>query len=911
MKGRLSIFLLALILALVYWQWFLPGPRVATDFSSISDSLLKSLVGFPWVWMEKPSEGLGEYTIFTLWSYPFNFLSGVLANLGLGFVIQERIIFLIPFLLIGVWSFWKLCGRLIVSSYAKLISTLFYLVNTYILLLIDGGQFNVALAYSFFPISFLAVEQSVKGGLRSRILAGLAASILGFFDIRFIYVLFLLSSLRFLYQLLFLTFQEWPVDFLRWIKSALVIATVMIGLNAYWLWPYIKVPLSEAAYASLTKASFVSFTNLGHGILLLQPHWYKNIFGNITPLRWEFILIPILVFLAPILKRRNREVGFWMLVALISIFLVKGASEPLGKVYPWLFHNLPGFSLFRDPSKFFFLVALSYSVLMAVSLDVIIKRLAHSPKIKSSFISLVIFYLIFLVRPVWLGQMTGTFSQPPFEKEYSQLAQILAQDQKFSRVFWIPTISPLSHLTLEHPSVEASRLVQRRPFAIGTKGAYETFNFLREAPFMGEIFDVSGIGYVVYPYLDERRDNLHPDNIKYYYTFSNQLSNLPWLSKLEESRVPIWKVREHQNRFFMTPNVWWVVGSDSLYSEATKNAKLKLSENALIFMEEHPGLGNAIDKFPEAKIVLNNKTTTDLAATFIDPPNLFFPAKDLTSKPDNLGWWMSDGRDLIKWRDFLQNKYKIDNQDFDLGGDWAVAENSLYQDFKVKKSKKGDVLLARLLISLKGGKVDFYQKDRKVGSVITKDIEGKTYLKLTGLGKISDQIFEYNKGNVRWVEVGQLPMDEEVLTIKTEGDINVINALALVDKNEWSSHINKVQSFFYQGRITAFQSLKIPENSVKIHNRQINPTKFVVQISNLSKPIMLVFSESYHQGWQIEGKKALPIYSLLNGFRIEKDGTYEVRFIPQRWVYPGLIISGASLFALIVVLIMPKVRSKS
>lgn len=868
---RLPIFLLITILVIIYWRWFLPGLRVANDFPSVSDSLLKTFMDLPYVWLEKPSEGLGEYTIFTLWSYPLNFLSGVLANLSLGFVIQERILYLIPFLLIGAWGFWRLCGKLNISSNAKLISTVFYLANTYILLLIDGGQFNVALAYAFFPICFLAVDKSVMGGLRERIWAGLIVSLLGFSDIRFIFVLFLLGLLRFLYQM---------EHNLSWIKSALVIALVVIGLNAYWLCPYIKAPLSETAYALLTQASFISFTNLGNGIMLLSPHWYNNVFGQISPLRWEFILIPIFVFLAPILNRKNKEVGFWLLVALISTFLVKGASEPFAGVYPWLYHNVAGFSLFRDPSKFFFLVALSYALLLGITFDEIIKKIKFA-KFRFFFPLFVISYLLILIRPVWLGQMTGTFSQPPFEKEYSQLAQILAQDQKFSRVFWMPTIAPLTWQTLEHPSLEAARLVQKRPFAIGTVGTYETFNFLREAPSIGEIFDVAGIGYLVYPYLDKRRESLDSDSTRYYYIFLNQLSKLPWLSRVENSKIPLLKVKEHQDKFFLSTNIWWVLGSDNIYNVATKSAQLKLSKNALIFAEEHAGLGKGLDELPQAKVVLNRKTLIDFAASFIDPSRIIFPARNLGTNPDQSGWWKREGKDLIRWRDFLQSKYGIDNLDFDLGGGWAVGEGNIKLKVKNEKLKFGNVLLARVLESTRSGQLKFYQGNNLVGKVDTKK-EGN---------------------NIRWFEIGQLIDDNEV-TIESHGDINVINALAILEKDQWEKFVNKAND--QKERIVDFDEKNTKEGTATVSYQQINPTKYKVTVRNLESPSFLVFSQSYDQLWKLNGHNSLPLYSLLNGFKVEKDGEYVVEFEVQNLVYPGLVISLATLILTAYLLLIHK-----
>ncbi len=191
MTGKFLVLVLLLLLFAVYWQWFLPGPKVANDFPIVSTNLLKSYMNFPYVWSEN-GDGLGEYSTFFLWSWPLSFISGIFANVGLSFIILERVLLLIPFLFIGCVGIWKLCESIHLTDSAKFISSFFYLTTTYILLVIDGGQLSIALTYAWFPIAFLSVEKSIRGGFNKKVLAGLAVSIFGFFDSRFIYVLFLL-----------------------------------------------------------------------------------------------------------------------------------------------------------------------------------------------------------------------------------------------------------------------------------------------------------------------------------------------------------------------------------------------------------------------------------------------------------------------------------------------------------------------------------------------------------------------------------------------------------------------------------------------------------------------------------------------------------------------------------------------
>lgn len=886
---KLNLLTVSLIILLfgIFWNWWLPGPRVATDVSRISQPLIKSFMDFPRTWSVTGTEGLGEYTVFTLWSWPFSFLNGLFGNLGLSFEILKRILIIVPFLIVGVWGIKKLCGHMGLSQMATFISVLFYLTNTYILLLIDGGQLTIALAYVLFPIAYQAIEKSIQTGYKQKILAGLTVSLLAVFDFRFLYVLFLLSFLRFLYEFLFLSPSKWGFWSLNWIKSGIVLLFIIGGLNFYWLFILFKAPLSSEIYTSLIQASHSSFISLGHAFFMLSPHWFKNVFGQINQLNLEFILVPFLVFLAPILKPRNKIVGFWLLVAILSIFITKGSAEPLSRIYPWLYSNIPGFSLFRDSSKFFFLLALSYSLLIGVTVDEVVRRINLS-KIRVVFLLIIISYLIFLVRPVWLGWMTGTFSNPPLQEEFSNINDFISNDPEVANVFWIPTIFPLTSLDSYHPAIEASRLSRKRPFTQATVGSYEIFNYLREASYMGQLFEVANIKYIVYPALNPKRDNLHPDNIKYYNTFSNQLSELPWLSKVENSSIPLWKVNQRQDKFFITPNLWWVIGSDSILNEATKSARLKLSQNALIFAEEHVGLSNRIDELSQAKIVLNNKTDLDLAASFMNLSDLFFPAKNLDFEPDQSGWWKREAADLIRWRDFLQTKYGIDNQDFDLSGGWAVGEGNRELTIDNGQLKKGNILLARVLESTKSGELSFHQGGQLVGRIDTKK-EGN---------------------NIRWFEVGQLPIDETVLEITSSGDINVVNALAVLNKNEWVSYQDKAKRL--RGRIVSFNEENTQHNNnnnPKVVFNKINPTKYMVDINGLTEPAFLVFSQNYDGLWKMDGKTSLPVYSLLNGFNIEKDGQYTIEFEPQKYINPGLIISGLTLGVLILILIKYSKRS--
>ena len=864
----------------VFWMFWYPGIKVANDYHL---SFNTGFIGvFPWSWRRfDVGDGLGEYTVSTLWSQPLLSFSEFLSSISLGGEFQTKLMGII-IIFFGILGMWKLLSYFKINDLGKSAASLFFILNSFFLLMFDGGQFSLNLAYIALPYVILSFIKLLEfPGWRKRFGFALLILLVSIFDIRIIFLSAIILGCYFIFKLFFpFNRNNTKKLFKNLIITFLFTVLIMLGFHAYWIVPslFAKTPNLPVTYDRLTQVDFLSFSSIGHSIFLQQPHWYANVFGRISQIKIEFILIPVIVFLSPILLKKSLATGFWLLIALLGIFLSKGSQDPLPGIYLWLFGHIPGFSFFRDPVKFYFLTALSYSVIIGFTINAI-NKLELKNKLSAVIVKyipyLVILYLFFLARPVYLGWMTGMISQPIYPVEFNQTANVLQQDKNFSRVVWLPTTRPLSFVSLNHPPIEAFRLLNKRPFAVGTKGAYETLNFLREASFMGEIFDVAGIGYIVDPYLDPRRDDMHPDNMKYYYTFLKQLSEKPWLSLVKNSPIPLLKTKEHQDIFFTTPNIWWVIGSDSIYNEATKSANLKLSKNSMIFAEEYSGLGKRIDELPEAKIVLNNKTNSDLAANFIDAADLIFPAKGLNFEPNKSGWWKRETADLIRWRSFLQEKYGIDNQDFDLGGGWAVGEGNLKFEIRNLKLEKDKILLARVMESSRSGSLKFYQGDKLLGQISTKPCKVRPC--------------KVEETNVRWFEVGKLDSGNEIIII-SEGDINVVNALAVLDEKKWAEYKEKAREYQDRGRIADFDEKYAQVSSADITFQNINPTKYKVSIKGLAEPVFLIFSQNFDGLWKINGQTSLPVYSLLNGFRIERNGDYLIEFEAQKYVNIGLII---------------------
>ena len=921
-KGNKILYIVGFLAVVnVFWKLILPGYHLANDFHFYFKEELLEYFSFPQIWTTGGSQGLGDYSANTLWRWPVDILFGLGAKAGLGFNSLESIIFFIPFLILGLKGIWNFLSFYKISDWAKLPSAIFYVANTYVLLLLDGGQLSVALAYAFFPWAYILVFRGISGRLSERLKAGIGIAVLGFLDVRFVYLVFILLILHFVYFFTsFVSQRKLAEEIKNWVKTGFVVVFVFLGLNSFWIIPAILTGtlLLPATYSRTSQINFLSFATWKHAILVLAPHWYKNVFGKVTPVKFEFLIIPLLSFSAILFARKRKHILFWLLVGLLGIFMVKGSNPPLGSTYPWLFQKIPGLSLFRDPTKFFVFITLSYSLLIGATVDGLMKYIEPRLKIKSFKIEyvpiLLLIYLVFLVSPVYGGKLTGLFSEPYQKSEFLKVAEIIKADKNFGRTFWISSRMPLSYASGLHPSVEAIRFVQERPFAISTVGTYEVFNFLREAPYMGEIFDISGIKYIAYPYPDTRREDLKQDNIDYYYAFLHQLDDKAWIDgRLSEPPVALLKTKSSQDHFFLTSNTFFVVGSDDIYNSLLDDNLLDLSENALIFAEEKPEMGKLIEKIPGKKVILYRKNSTDYSATFIDKDKFIFPAESFDFDPDESGWWKRETPDLIWWRNFLHEKYAIENKDFDYGGGWGVAEGNLKTEIPSSKFQKGNVLLARVMVSGRGGKIGFSQNGVKVGEIMTEVEKPSTVeLKLTGYKqslplsgkKTSDTIFEFTNSDFTWFEVGTLSSSGS-LTLETEGEINVVNALVSVTKSDWE----RIRLLVDGDELIRWNDLDVSEKKelfsekteARVTYSKISPTHYKVKIEGLNKPNTLVFSETYDTLWKIKNKAggekgvSYPLYSLINGFSVDEDGEYDVYFLPQKYVYSGLIVSSIAL----------------
>jgi len=169
--------------------------------------------------------------------------------------------------------------------------------------------------------------------------------------------------------------------------------------------------------------------------------------------------------------------------------------------------------------------------------------------------------------------------------------------------------------------------------------------------------------------------------------------------------------------------------------------------------------------------------------------------------------------------------------------------------------------------------------------------------------KIDEMVFLINSNNLDWNYLNPTFIDKGVhkieITTPTSAELDMALLYSLQDLDE------KIDDIF-----TATQ---YPAEILSC--TKLDPTKLWVKV-NATQPFTLVFAEAYDPLWVAniddETFSSVPIYSIVNGFQINKTGTLEIllEYEPQRWFYHGATISAGAFLACIAYSVWPCVRKR-
>jgi uncharacterized membrane protein len=561
-----SIAFVLLIILKIFNSWFFPGLITAGDFWPYSKAVYETKPLFMHAWDLNNFGGLGGNVTSLLWVY-FNFgLSITLFGkiLGLSWILIERIYYLFPFLIFTLISSYKLSKKIFQNNLFAILSSTIYLLNTYSLMVVGGGQIpGIGMSYSILPFIFYLFictfdEISNKKMLKSlfySLLTGLILSIQIILDLRIAYIT--IFGIVILWLIKNIGKNNFKYSLKSLIFVFIVPGTISLLINSFWILPTAiggRNPIQDlgSAYSSIDAVKFFSFAKLEDTLSLLHPNWPENIFGKTGFLKPEFLILPLLsfsslFFINKLEKNKRIYLLSLTIIGLVSIFLAKGANDPFGAIYILLFNKLPGFIMFRDPTKWYVLISLFYSISIPFAIMNIYQTIHNKfNKVFSKiFLFSVIIYLLYLINPALLNQLSGTFKSTTIPSDYVKFEKFLSSQVDFSRALWIPTIQRFGYYSNNHPAVPAQNYFN----TVSNDLIFQKLNLQNTKTLLQE----SSIKYIVIP--NDNRGEIFITDTKYdekiYANIYKNLLKIEWLKqKGDFGKIKVFEIQDSKDHFW-------------------------------------------------------------------------------------------------------------------------------------------------------------------------------------------------------------------------------------------------------------------------------------------------------------------------------------------------------------------------
>ena len=521
MKSKLKYHILPLtsllfLTIIIHHHWFFNfSPIVWGDSYLDFSEKAKEFIQFPQLWGNNVTFG---FVNIGLSFWPFVFFAGILTYLGIPPMLGQRIVFLWPIAIFYPVFMYLLAYYLLRSRMGAWLAGIVYLLNVPFIIG-RSGILTLSIATAISPIFILFyIVTLTKKKIYYLIVTALIGYIISFFEFRIFYMVAWILAFYTLYHFLIV---EKSRNLKLLIKCGLIFSSIIILvflLNFYFI-------LGLNSIGSLTNNAAFDRPLIGqdsvsllHSLLLYFRLWTSQSFDKAPPyiITYRFFIIPVAAIFGLYLQRKNKYVLFFALLALAGIFFTKQEAPPFPDVYKWLFVNLPGFNAFRESTKFYFYIALGYSILLGAFAAGIAKLIKAGTLGKKAYLFIIFIAVLFLwnAKPILTGQLGYMFIPRQIPKEYLIFKDYLFKQNKFFRIFWTPHPSHWGAYSNKHPKISNWDIIAYDWKKFGSGGLFDPLS----QEFSNQLFDISSIKYVVVP-LDD------PKNTDDFYNYMGKREN--------------------------------------------------------------------------------------------------------------------------------------------------------------------------------------------------------------------------------------------------------------------------------------------------------------------------------------------------------------------------------------------------
>jgi hypothetical protein len=503
---------------------------------------------------------------------PGNLLFGIFGILGFDSNIADKFLIIWPWVILSGVSSFLLVKKITKSDIGSLIGSFVFSCNTYFLAINTQGHLLLSIASVFSVFAFLFFIKFIETKKTSfSIVTALFLFLVGISDLRMAYLALLVL---FIYALYFLFIIKDISDYkqkIKWLLITLKPIILFFVLNIFWIIPSIKSGyFTENSILSRTLFGS-NFYDLTKAITLFHPFWSGGELSwfVIQPIPIFFWLIPIVAFLGLILNIKDKYIIFFGLLSLLGVFLSKQAGLPFRGFYGWLFNNFPGFNAFREASKFYFITAIGYSVLIGVSINWLWKNFNKNKKqvyFKYSLTFFIAILLLWNAKPLITNEIKSMFVSKEIPNDYLVFRKNIANENKYFRILWVPRYSRWGTYTDRNPSMSNIDIIADEWGEFINYGYYkdrlirdEIMDVFRH-DFSNQLFNISSVRYISIPIQD--KDN--NDDFFVYYGGQNDLNirewyiqefdNIKWLERIYigTEKLVIYENKNYKDHIYIT-----------------------------------------------------------------------------------------------------------------------------------------------------------------------------------------------------------------------------------------------------------------------------------------------------------------------------------------------------------------------
>ncbi len=558
-KFKNSILVLGffLILVFLYRVWiFSDGILTFGDwYYFFPESLISSRMSYFNIWVS--DFNLGRVVI-SMGQAPMWGAYGFIYNLfNLPYEFSLKIFHLFPIIFITPISIFILLNSLFKNNSSKFLGVIIYSFNTYFLTL-QTGHLTLLVVFSLLPlIIYLFIESLDKKRVLYSFICGMLLSIGGYYEPRIVYIILFILFVYYIFTLFII--KKTLKNIFEYSYLALIPILIYLAFNLYWIIPLFNTGnvLSNEIFSRELFGN--EFLKLRNALTLYHPFWSSNgpeIFSINNPPIYYW-LVPLFAILGLLKNINNKKIIFFGILSIFGILLTKQSSAPFAGLYLWLFENFPGFNAFREASKFFSLIAISYAVLIPSFFD--------KAKFKNKYIFLILFSALSLIfiynlKPLVIGSMGTMFVERTIPNDYQILRNKINSDNEYFRTLWIPNYSRWGTLSNEHPKIGLIELINSdwRSYLKNinikehaTEG--EVMNDFLKGPDIRNLMSNYSVRYVVIPLEDTENE----DNFFEYYgvgrdSYINSVRNLEFLNEVDlgMKNVLLFENKEYRKHFW-------------------------------------------------------------------------------------------------------------------------------------------------------------------------------------------------------------------------------------------------------------------------------------------------------------------------------------------------------------------------